>query len=328
MPVLLFIILFSLSAVAAEATSGAFADPDVAENSLSTAAATEMPASSGETGTVVASADTTKSMDSKNDEVSAEGKREPCKNIPLPRQTAYTGKGISIGLGAGIYSPTDECDCLGIWQGQLEYFYTDWISAGIDVRFFGGDLDSDVMVMYQRYRLNMRFHKAWQRLDLFLEPVLAFENISISEFRKQWENRGKPAETQPQNVRGEIPSWVADALEDSLNVNGESAAELDGACERMLSLDGFSVGLGGGVGVNLNRLFGLTGSVLVEYNFSEVVQLSLIPGVAFNLREVWPWAKKNLLSTWIMAEFGTLRYFNKGVKKWSNYGLIGLQLSV
>lgn len=230
------------------------------------------------------------------------------KNIPLPKQSAYTGRGFAVGLGGGVYNPTEDCDCMGVWQGQLEYFYAERVSLSLDVRFFGGDLDSDVMIMYQRYRLNLRLHTAWQKFSVFLEPVLGFENTSISEFRNEIKNHGKKPE-------------AGDSLGlDSLGVNNP--------CERIFTLDGFSVGAGGGFGVNLGRLWGITGGALFEYNFAKAMQLSLIPGIAFNLREVWPWAKNNLLSSWISFEFGVQRYFNKGIGEWSNYGLIGIQFGI
>lgn len=302
MPVLLFLLMLSLSAFAAEAATDSSA---VLTPSESTAA-------------VVAVDSLT------NDEAKSES--PATRNIPLPRQTAYTGKGLSIGIAGGIFNPTEDCDCMGIWQGQLEYFYREWISLSIDVRFFGGDLDSDVMVMYQRYRLDLRFHQTWKNMALFIEPVLGFENTSISEFRNEMRHHGK----QPvaKNEESDIPSWVTSVLGDSLDRDSLPVPENDEPCERMLSLDGFSVGVGGGVGVNLSRLWGVTGSVLWEYNFSRAMQLSLVPGVAFNLREIWPWARKNLFSTWISFEFGAQRYFNKGIRDWSNYGLIGFQLGI
>jgi len=269
------------------------------------------------------------SEDSAADSATADSIVKPkSKNIPLPRQTAYTGKGLSVGLGGGVYNPTEDCDCMGIWQGQLEYFYSEMLSLSIDVRFFGGDLDSDVMVMYQRYRLNLRIHKAWENLALFVEPVLGFENTSISEFRREIRHHGKRQETvtEKDNV---LPSWVVAAIGgDTTKVDTTEVDTLDEPCERMMSLDGFSIGVGAGVGLNLSRLWGVTGSVLFEYNFSNAMQLSLIPGVAFNLREVWGWAKKNLLATWISVEFGAQRYFNKGVGEWSNYALLGFQLGI
>lgn len=243
----------------------------------------------------------------------------PYRNIPLPRQTAYTGKGLSVGIGAGIYNPSEDCDCMGIWQIQLEYFYTDWISAGIDARFFGGDLDSDVMIMYQRYRLNARLHKAWQNFDMFLEPVFGLENTSISEFRDQFENR------HSSSLHGGWGPGIAAGDSSATDTLEHEPVE---SCEKMFSLDGFSVGIGAGLGVNLSSYFGLTGSVLYEYNFSGAMLLTLTPGVAFNLGKVWPWARKNLRSAWISFEFGAQRYYNRGVRDWATHGFLGGQLGI
>ena len=77
--------------------------------------------------------------------------------VALPGQSAYTGAGLSIGLAGGVFSPIEDCDCMGSWQGQLEYFYSDLVSGSFEVRFFGGDLDRDKMVMYQRYRIGYSF---------------------------------------------------------------------------------------------------------------------------------------------------------------------------
>ncbi len=249
------------------------------------------------------------------------------KNIPLPRQSAYLGRGISFGIGAGLAMPTTDCDCMGIWQAQADFFYADWASAGLDVRYFGGDLDDEVMVMYQRYRLNMRMHKFWDNLDVFVEPVLGFENTSISEFRSQM--RHHSSSTKKPFYSAIIPKDTTSESDAALEPDDEDDSESRSeSCEKMFSLDGFSLGLGTGFGMNLSRYFGVTGSALVEYNFSRSVLLSLTPGVAFNFREIWPWAKKNLRSTWVSLEFGAQRYFNRGVDDWAFQGFLGVQLGI
>ena len=241
---------------------------------------------------------------------------EEYENIPLPGQTAYMGEGISFGLSFGVFDPLDGCDCMGAWQVQTEYFYTDWLSGGANVRFFGGDVDRDAMVMYQRYRINVRFHKVVsERFDLYAEPFLGFENTSISSFRKQ--------------VRGEkVPErhryWWEEP--DEPEDDTDSAQVENDDCQRLFSLDGFSIGLGLGGGVKLFRLFGLTGGVHVDYNFSKEVLLSIVPGVAFNLREVWPWAKRTLRSSWISFEIGGQKTFNSGIEEFSNTYFLGFQI--
>ena len=230
-------------------------------------------------------------------------------SIPLPRQTAYIGEGLSFGIGAGLFIPTTDCDCMGAWQVQFEYFYKPWLSGGLDVRFFGGNLDEDVMVMYQRYRLNVRGHMVMQAVDFYAEPVFGFENTSISEFRHQYKTHTSHSS--------------------NLLTQGRDSTENDvESCEKMFSLDGFSMGLGTGFGLKMLTLFALTGDLLVEYNFSRAVLLSATPGIAFNLREFIPWAQKRLRSTWISLETTAQRYFNRGVNDWSVSVYMGLQLGI
>ena len=241
---------------------------------------------------------------------------EEYESVPLPGHSAYMGKGISFGMGFGVYDPLSECDCMGAWQVQTEYFYTDWLSGGGSVRFFGGDLDRDVMVMYQRYSINVRFHKAFEKFDLYAEPFLGFENTSISSFRKQ---------VRGQKVPKHQRYWWEEPEKDDDEGEADSTEVEEDDCQRLFTLDGFSVGLALGGGYNLSRLFGLTGEVHVEYNFSKELLLNVMPGVAFNLREVWPWAKRTLSSTWISFEIGGLKTFNRGIDGWSNTFFLGIQ---
>lgn len=230
-------------------------------------------------------------------------------SVPLSRQSAYIGKGVSVGIAAGVFNPTEDCDCLGVWQGQLEYFYADWVSGGIDVRFFGGDLDSDANILYQRYRANVRFHFPFEKLDMFLSPVLGLETTDIEQFRNEWDNR-------------EQRWWMPGE-----KMNSDSLREkVD--CEKMFSLDGFTVGAEFGVGWRFSKHVGLTGSALYEYNFAGAQLLTLTPGTAFNLGDAWTWASNNLLSSWISVEVGFQRYFNRGVSEWAISGYLGLQVGI
>lgn len=233
---------------------------------------------------------------------------ECIRSIPLPRQTAFQEQGISVGIAAGLYNPTEKCDCLGLWQGQLEYHYSEKISSGLDVRFFGGDLDADVMLLYQRYRLNVRFHKSNSFADGYVSPVLGLETTDISTFRD--ELRGKKNDDD-------------DSLDSTSS--GKSSKE---DCEKMFSLSGFTIGVEVGGGLVLWRYVGLTGNAVYEYNFAKAQMLTLTPGFAFNLREVAPWAKRNLLSTWVSAEVSFQRYFNRGVSEWAVAFFLGLQMGI
>ncbi len=230
------------------------------------------------------------------DSTAKDSSRHKGNSIPLPRQSAYTGYGLLVGLAAGVFNPTKECDCLGVWQGQIEYFYSDWISAGFDVRFFGGDLDTDMMLRYQRYRANVRFLFPHERWSWYVSPIIGFESTDLEDFREEWHNR-------------DDEWWIPLAPRDSVR-------EVED-CEKMFSLDGLSIGVDFGAGVNISRYFGLTGSVLYEYNFGGAQMLTLSPGIAFNLRQVWRWANRNLSASWVSVESGFQRYFNRSVDSWA-----------
>lgn len=242
------------------------------------------------------------------------------KSIPLPGHTAYIGKGVSVGLGGGVFDPTDKCDCMGVWQAQLEFFYSDVVSGSLTARYFGGDLDKNVMLIYQRFGVNVRFHQVTDDFDFYAEPFIGFETTDMSEFQKQVLRKDKDEEKH----------WWWESLEekdDSLKTANDSILSNDD-CRKLFSLEGFTVGLGLGFGYNISRYVGITSSAKLEYSFEGDVMFNFSPGLAFNLLEVWPWAKKTLRSTWVSLELGGQRYFNRGVEDWAFSLFFGLQLGV
>jgi hypothetical protein len=244
-------------------------------------------------------------------------------NIPLPHQSAYLKEGISVGIGAGLFKASDDCDCLGVWQGQFEYHYRDYVTGGFDVRFFGGTLDRDMMLMYQRYRLNVKFHKSFTGADFYAGAMLGLETTDLSEFRKELKDGVH------RNRSDEVDSSKIAEL-DSLSEEGESSqnAVSEKNCEKMFSLDGFTLGVEVGMGVALSRYLGLMGSASYEFNFSWAQLVSFSPGIAFNVQEIWPWGRNNLRSTWVSFEIIFQRYFNRGVGEWAVAGFVGLQFGI
>lgn len=235
--------------------------------------------------------------------------RKEYRSIPLPGQTAYNGVGLTFGMGFGMYIPPHDCDCMGSWQVQMEYFYLDWLSGGGNVRFYGGDLDNDVMVMYQRYSGYIRLHTTIGSVDMYVGSVLGFENTSFAEFRKQVSDKS----TKKNHW------WKTSSLAEL------DSAETEALCEQSFSLSGFSGGISLGAGYNFSRLFGGTFGAQLDYNFRKDFLLSLVPGIAFNLREVWPWVSQTLRSSWISFEVGGQKYMNRRKDGWSKTVFLGIQ---
>lgn len=256
-------------------------------------------------------------------DTAASKQSKKCYNIPLPHQAAFLGQGISVGVGAGLFNASKDCDCLGVWQGQLEYHYRDYITGGFDVRFFGGTLDRDMMLMYQRYRLNIKFHKTFSGADFYAGAMLGLETTDLSEFRKEL----KDGVYRDRSINVDS-SKVAES--DSLPGDSESSENLiaEKNCEKMFSLDGFTLGVEVGLGVALSRYFGITGSASYEFNFSWAQLVAFSPGIAFDVQEIWPWGQKNLRSTWVSFEMIFQRYFNRGVGEWAVAGFVGLQFGI
>lgn len=264
--------------------------------------------------------------------------KNDCYNIPLPHQSAFLGRGFSVGIGAGLFNASKDCACLGVWQGQLEFHYKDYITGGFDVRFFGGTLDRDVMLLYQRYRLNTRFHKSFTGADFYVAALLGLESTDLSEFRKEIrEGVRKETSSDSSSVaslasnEGTVADPSAEPEDDgnqNSGGNNSSSSQKGRNCEKMFSLDGFTLGFEVGMGVVLSRYFGLIGGASYEFNFSWTQLVTFTPGVAFNLHEVWPWANKNLRSTWISFEMVFQRYFNRDVNEWALAGFLGLQFGI
>ena len=256
-------------------------------------------------------------------------KRKREYNVPLPHQSAYLREGLSVGLGAGLLNPSQDCDCLGVWEGQFEYHYRRYITGGLDVRFFGGTLDRDVMLLYQRYRLNGRLHKVFPGADFYISAMLGLETTDLSEFRKELREGIRKKRSDNSESGDASGNEVLDgSADDEQVVDVQDSSLVDNNCEKMFSLDGFTLGFEIGLGVVLSKYIGVTASASYEFNFSWAQLVSISPGVAFNLREVWPWANKNLRSTWISFEMVYQRYFNRNVSEWSVAGFIGLQFGI
>ena len=122
---------------------------------------------------------------------------------------------------------------------------------------------------------------------------------------------------------------LSEDLSDSLTFNDETDSVIDeNSCEKMFSLDGFTLGFEAGMGVVVGPYLGFVGSASYEFNFSWAQQVTFSPGIAFNLHEVWPWAGRNLRSTWISFEMVFQRYFNRNVNEWAVAGFLGLQFGI
>ena len=205
--------------------------------------------------------------------------------ILLPRETSYQMQGFGVGIGGGALSPSGKkCKALALWQGTLEYYYARYVSAGVSVRMYGGNIDDDISMIYQRYHSHVRLHYlVTPQWSLYLEPSLGFELTSL------------------ETIRGK--NGDEDASEES------EIVETSEGCENEYTLDGFSSGLALGTGYALSESWSVNGAAGYEHNWSGVGQMTLAFGVGFNLRNNVEYLRNNVLGTWIALETVVHRYF-------------------
>ena len=203
--------------------------------------------------------------------------------IMLPRETSYQKKGFGVGIGGGALSPSGKhCKSLALWQGTLEYYYARYVSAGISVRMYGGNIDDDISMIYQRYHSHFRLHYlANPRWSFYLEPSLGFELTDLEAIRN---TDGNAREEDEEVSRPE-------------------------GCENEYMLDGLSSGLAFGSGYALSGSWSVNGAAGYEHNWSGVGQMTLSVGIGFNLRNNIEYLKNNVLGTWIALETTLHRYF-------------------
>lgn len=222
--------------------------------------------------------------------------------IPLVRQTAYQSRGMNLGLAAGALRPGgNRCHVLGQWQGTGEFFYWKNMSGGASIRFYGGDVDKNYALMYQRYHLYARWHFPWgSRFDFFLSPVLGFETTNLSKIREdEKDDAGGTAEEDEKNL-----------------------------CKDEYSLNGFSSGGEAGAGFRISDDWGVYGSAKIDYNMNKVGQVSLTPGIAFNLRNYSDFLKNSFLGSWISLEFQFYHYLDSAGDDWGESGFLGLNFNI
>jgi hypothetical protein len=223
------------------------------------------------------------------------------EDVPLPKQSAYTGEGLAMGLAVGVFNPSgEECNCIGMWQAHVDYFYLPYLSGGLDIRIYGGDIDSRSMILYQRYQMHVRFYKnLLQNLVVFGAPLIGFETTDLQAITK--------------NIATGDPT--------SVNLDQD-------ICTESFALNGFSMGAEFGAGYKMNKDFGLLGGALYEFNFSDFHYVALSLGVAFNIRNHSQRLTEGMFSSWISFEVQWQRYIGEGDGSWSETFLLGLFFGV
>lgn len=236
--------------------------------------------------------------------VQTTGRKLADGGILLPRESSYQGKGFGVGIGGGSLFPSGKkCKALAQWQGTGEYAYSQYVSAGVSVRMYGGNIDDEISIIYQRYHSHVRLHYLVNpNWVLFAEPAFGFESTSLDE------------------IRGKNSSGTSFATEEEVN----KAV----GCDNEYSLDGASGAFTLGSGFALSESWSVNGAAGYEQSWSGVGQLSISLGFGFNLRNNVDYLKRNVLGAWIAFEMVARRYFSNETGDWGVANMIALILNI
>ena len=194
-------------------------------------------------------------------------------SIPLPRQGVYMSQGLSAGVGVGLVG-RKHCKRMSVWQGQMDYAYSPGLSGGANIKFYGGNLDEERSLVYQRYTVHAKFHWPRNRIDVFLGPRFGFDNTSLQEMR--------------QELLGE------DGLSgDSLGVD---------LCAESIGAQGMSFGYESGLGLALAQDWGLNIGHSLDLTTEGDTQFGVSAALAYNIWNHWERLRESLQSAWLIAE--------------------------
>ena len=104
--------------------------------------------------------------------------------FPLVRQTAYQSRGMNIGLAAGVLRPGgSRCHVLGQWQGTGNSLLEERERRS-ECPVYGGGVDKNYELMYQRYHLYVGGISRGSRFDFYLSPVVGGRTTNLSRSAK------------------------------------------------------------------------------------------------------------------------------------------------
>jgi hypothetical protein len=92
--------------------------------------------------------------------------------IPLANHSIWSEKGLVGSFALGPWFPSN-CQNLTQWRGRIQYLYSPKISGQLEVHIKGGTIQSDQVVVSNRYVMGSTFYQK------FFKGIL-YENISVA----------------------------------------------------------------------------------------------------------------------------------------------------
>jgi hypothetical protein len=231
---------------------------------------------------------------------------EPVHAIPYPNGAIYVNRGICGAFMFGKHRNLGEDQSLFQWQGELSYFYTPSISGGVAFKITAGEPSSLEQKIYNRYFAHLRFHKAWEKLALYVGPQVGVGNLNL------------------------LSDTVSDSSKSSIKNNPINSGPLKiGNTKPTLGLD-----LGGGW--MFSRYVGFTLANHLEYSLvdeegvgvTNALNLHINPGISVDILAFTDSLRDLVSGMYISAELqGGLLIFEKANRRQDQAAVLGIGLA-
>jgi hypothetical protein len=101
------------------------------------------------------------------------------QSIAYPNGALYMSRGITGAFLGGKHKNLGEDLSLYQWQGELGYYYTPYFSGGAGFKITAGEPSDSAQKIFNRYFINVRLHRAWDKVAVFAGLQLGMGNLNI-----------------------------------------------------------------------------------------------------------------------------------------------------
>jgi hypothetical protein len=101
------------------------------------------------------------------------------RSIAYPNGALYMSRGLTGAFLGGKHKNLGEDQSLYQWQGELGYYYTPYFSGGVGFKITAGEPSNLAQKIFNRYFLNVRLHKAWDKVALYSGLQVGMGNLNI-----------------------------------------------------------------------------------------------------------------------------------------------------
>jgi hypothetical protein len=101
------------------------------------------------------------------------------RSIPYPGGALYINRGLAGAFRGGKYQNFGDDQSLYQWQGEIGFFYTPWLSAGLAFKINAGEPSAQEQKVFNRYYLHARFHKPFSRFAIYAGPQIGVDNLNV-----------------------------------------------------------------------------------------------------------------------------------------------------